>query len=76
MNKYLSYIWPVTKKISSENNGILELSWVNGKKVLDGKNSNLSYGDINGALDFALSAIDFTNVNHVLLLEMGAGNAI
>ena len=33
MKNFLSYLWPDTKRFSSEINGILEVTYINGKKV-------------------------------------------
>jgi len=46
MKKLLSYIWPQTTKVNSDFNGILELTLLNGKRMLDSKNTNYSYGDL------------------------------
>jgi len=40
MKKLFSYIWPTTRRFSSTINGTLEITYVNGKKVLDTENAN------------------------------------
>jgi len=38
MKKMLSYVWPVINKIESTHSGTLEVTLVNGKKMLDSEN--------------------------------------
>jgi len=76
MKKLLSYIYPVTKTITSEHNGILELTWHNGKKHLNTKNANYSYGSLQRILKFGLEQIDINQVRSILLLGLGGGSVI
>jgi len=76
MNKILSYIYPVTKKIESEHNGTLEITWYNGRKHLNSKNANYSYGALQKVLKFGLKKFDLTRVNSILLLGLGGGSVI
>lgn len=78
--KYFSYLNVINeKKYESAFNGTLEINWVNGKKVLDTKNTNYSYGNLGKVLNKALqnTASNFLNEdNSVLVLGMGAGDVI
>ncbi|WP_298545721.1 spermidine synthase [uncultured Aquimarina sp.] len=76
MKKIVSYIWPLTKKIQSKINGTLEVTWMNGKKVLDSETANYSYGSLQRILDYGLSKIYFDSKSSVLLLGMGGGSVI
>ena len=76
MKKFLSYIFPFTKKIISPFNGTLELNYTNGKKVLDSANANYSYGSLQRVLKYALQHTDLTGVKTVLLLGLGGGSVI
>ncbi len=76
MKRFLSYIYPITKKIKSEFSGDLELTWYNGYKVLNTKNTNYSYGSLQEILDFALSKIIVKNIEKTLLLGLGAGSVV
>jgi protein-L-isoaspartate O-methyltransferase len=76
MKKILSYIYPVTKKIHSEISGDLEITWYNGKKHLDSKNANYSYGSLQRILKIGLEKIDLTNTKKILILGMGGGSVI
>lgn len=76
MSKFLSYFYPVTKKIQSEFSGTLEITWYNGKKHLNTKNANYSYGSLQRILKFGLEHINITKVNSVLLLGLGGGSVI
>jgi spermidine synthase len=76
MKRLLSYIYPVTKKIKSDINGTLEITWFNGKKHLNSKNANYSYGSLQRILKFGLEKIDLSKVHSVLLLGLGGGSVI
>ena len=76
MSKILSYIYPITKKVHSEFSGTLEITWYNGKKHLNTKNANYSYGSLQKILKFGLKQIDLKKVNSILLLGLGGGSVI
>lgn len=76
MTRLLSYLYPITKKIHSEFSGNLEITWYNGKKYLNTKNANYSYGSLQKILKFGLEHIDVSKVNSVLLLGLGGGSVI
>lgn len=76
MKKILSYILPQTKKVHSEINGELEITYINGKKILDSKNANYSYGSLQKVLEFGLSKTNLSNVESVLILGLGGGSVI
>jgi len=76
MKKILSYIWPTTRRFSSEINGTLEVTYVNGKKVLDSANANYSYGSLQKILEIGLTKVDLNSVENILLLGMGGGSII
>ena len=76
MKKLLSYLWPLTTKLDSDHNGVLELTWYNGKKLLDTKNANYSYGLLQKVLETGLKEIDLSKVNSVLLLGLGGGSVV
>ncbi len=76
MKKILSYIWPTTRRFSSKVNGILEVTYINGKKVLDTENANYSYGSLQKILEIGLTKVDLKSVENLLLLGMGGGSII
>ncbi|MFC5044816.1 spermidine synthase [Aquimarina hainanensis] len=76
MKKLLSYVWPLTRTIDSTINGPLELTWINGKKVLDSKNANYSYGTLQKLLTYGLSKIEIPPTATILLLGLGGGSII
>lgn len=76
MAKLLSYFYPITKKVHSDFSGTLEITWYNGKKHLDTKNANYSYGSLQRILKFGLEKINLKQVNSVLLLGLGGGSVI
>ncbi|MEO8933135.1 MAG: fused MFS/spermidine synthase [Xanthomarina sp.] len=76
MRRLISYLYPITKKIESDINGTLEITWYNGKKHLNTKNANYSYGSLQQILKFGLEKIDLSKVQSVLLLGLGGGSVI
>lgn len=76
MIRLLSYIYPITKKVESKYNGTLEITWYNGKKHLNTKNANYSYGSLQTILKIGLQKIDLTNCSKILVLGLGAGSVI
>ena len=76
MKRMLSYIYPVTKTITSQYSGELEITWYNGKKHLNSQNANYSYGSLQRILKFGLEKINLNNANSILILGMGGGSVI
>ncbi|MDR6301559.1 spermidine synthase [Mesonia maritima] len=76
MKKAFSYLWPLTKKVSSEFSGELEVTWLNGKKILDTKNANYSYGALHQILDVALQKTNADRGGHTLVLGLGGGSIL
>lgn len=80
LKKYTSYLSIINeKKIESHYNGVLEINWVNGKRVLDTQNTNYSYGNLGKVLHHALNntKTDFTTESaDVLVLGLGGGDVI
>ena len=76
MKKLTSYIWPTTQQITSKINGILDITWINGKKVLDSKNANYSYGSLQRLLEYGFSKIYFDQQSDILVLGMGGGSVL
>lgn len=74
--KWLSYILPQTRYIESSLNGKLEVGWIEGKKVLDSKYTNYSYGPLQEVLEYGLDKISLASVESALILGMGAGSVI
>ena len=76
MKNFLSYIIPQTRKIKSDINGYLELTKTNGKKLLDSKNTNYSYGSLQRVMRFGLNKMQDYKPENVLLLGLGGGCVI
>ena len=76
MKKYLSYIWPITKKVPSDHSGMVEITWYNGRKMLNSKSANYSYGNLQKVLNHGLAIADLVNIKGVLILGMGGGSII
>jgi spermidine synthase len=76
MTRLLSYFYPMTTTIESDYSGTLEITWYNGKKHLNTKNANYSYGSLQRILKFGLEKIELKKVHSVLLLGLGGGCVI
>ncbi len=76
MKRLLSYFYPITKKIKSKYSDTLEITWYNGKKHLNTKNANYSYGSLQQILKFGLKQIQLKNVENILVLGLGGGSVI
>jgi len=75
--KIFSYLFPrVQKTVYSEINGDIEITWQNGRKVLNTKNANYSYGKLHKIMQFCLKKVNLTTVQEVLLLGLGGGSAV
>ncbi|HLS30607.1 MAG TPA: fused MFS/spermidine synthase [Flavobacteriaceae bacterium] len=71
--KWLSYFKPQNKFFDSEINSRLEVRWIKGRKILNTKIANYSYGGLQEVLERGLNRIPLENVNSVLVLGMGGG---
>lgn len=78
MKKFLSYFFPVkVREYSSKINGPLEVNLVNGRKILDSKSTNYSYGALQMVLKAGLRKLGFDNsFGAVLVLGMGGGSIV
>ena len=80
LKKWLSYIIPITiyeKKSSISTN--LEVTWNNGKLVIDSKNTNYSYGSLQKVLRKGLNTISkerILKMNSILVLGVAGGSVI
>ncbi len=57
-------------------NGTLELTWYNGKKYLNSKNANYSYGSLQEILKIGLQKINLTACQNILILGLGGGSVV
>ena len=80
LKKWLSYILPITiyeKKSQISKN--LEVTWNNGKLVIDSENTNYSYGSLQKVLRNGLYSIGkerIQNMNSILVLGVAGGSVI
>lgn len=76
LKKWLSYLLPLREKIyHSPINGRIEINWQQGRRVLDTRVSNYSYGSLQRILQQGLEAAGFTPAAQgVLLLGLGGGS--
>jgi spermidine synthase len=76
--KGFSYVWPVTiKNYSSPYSGELYIRYFLGKKVLDCKHTNYSFGGLQKVLKRALELLPFNpDTKKILILGLGAGSVV
>lgn len=66
----------LTKRIKSNYSGTLEITWLNGKKVLNSENANYSYGAQEIVFDFGLRHAHGDRSAEILILGLGGGSVI
>ena len=76
LKKIISFVYPITRKVPTTYNGVVEITLVNGGKVLDSKNTNYSFGSLQRVLEFALSKIYHDEIRSVLILGLGGGSVV
>jgi spermidine synthase len=80
LKKLLSYFIPVTiLKQKSSISQTLEITWADGKLVLDSKNTNYSYGSLQRILRKGLKFIGFERIktmDKILVLGVAGGSVI
>lgn len=69
-------MWPISQSLESTHSGQVEITWINGRKVLDTQHANYSFGSLERVLDFGFDLLDFSQINSVLILGLGGGSAI
>lgn len=75
--RLLSYFVVIPgRRVPSEVNGLLEINYANGKKMLDSANTNYSYGSLQQVLRYGLSKMDLSAISSVLVLGLGAGSVV
>jgi spermidine synthase len=75
-NDNRTYLRPMTKKFKSQFNGSLEVSMLNGRKVLDSKNANYSFGAAQGVWNKTLNKVPLEKVKSVLVFGLGGGSVL
>lgn len=72
----LSYFFAIVSTIRSVYNGDLRIVLFRGKKKLNTRDANYSYGSLHRIMRFALREADFRGSEDILLLGLGAGSVI
>lgn len=76
-SKVLSFFWPIViKKYHSNFSGTIEITYSYGKKIVDTKNANYSYGSLQKILKIGLQNIHLPTVENVLILGLGGGSVV
>ncbi|MGB0850659.1 MAG: spermidine synthase [Bacteroidia bacterium] len=79
ISKIASFVWDIPiEKTSSKQNEYLEVVWTNGRKMLNTKDANFSFGNGYKVFEKALSLIsDEVHSSHrVLILGFGCGSIL
>ncbi|SHK27215.1 spermidine synthase [Hymenobacter psychrotolerans] len=76
LRRYLSYLFPLTRIVHSPISGPLEVRWHRGRKVLDTRHANYSYGTLQQVLRYGLLFVEPEQAGHILLLGLGGGSVV
>jgi spermidine synthase len=76
LRRYLSYLVPLTRTVTSPINGPLEVTWYRGRKVLDTRHANYSYGSLQRVLRYGLLFVAPASASRLLLLGLGGGSVV
>jgi cyclopropane fatty-acyl-phospholipid synthase-like methyltransferase len=80
LKKIFSYFIPIKiYKAKSLVSKEIEVVWVNGELIIDSKNTNYSYGNLQRILRLGLNKIGFEKIvsmNHILVLGVAGGSVI
>lgn len=76
LRRLLSYVFPFTRTVASGVSGSLEITWYKGRKVLDTRHANYSYGSLHKVLRYGLMFVAPAQAQHILLLGLGGGSAV
>ena len=80
LRKAISFLYPINiYKQPSANSKMLEVTWVDGKLLLDSENANYSFGSLQRVLRQGLSAIGFARIEkmqEILVLGVAGGSVI
>ena len=80
LQKIFSYLLPLNiSKQKSDISQSLEITWANGQLVLDSKNTNYSYGNLQRILRKGLKIIGFERIKsmeNILILGVAGGSVI
>jgi spermidine synthase len=80
LKKLLSYFIPINVFQQKSNiSQTLEVTWIDGELVLDSKNTNYSYGNLQRILRKGLKFIGFERIktmDHILVLGVAGGSVI
>lgn len=74
--RLLSYLMPLTRTVESAVSGSLEVTWYKGRKVLDTRHANYSYGSLQRVLRYGLLFVEPRQAAHTLLLGLGGGSVV
>lgn len=76
LRRLLSYIIPLSSTVPSAVNGSLEVTWYKGRKMLDTRHANYSYGLLHSVLRYGLLFVAPAQAERALLLGLGGGSAV
>lgn len=76
LTRWLSYLMPLTRTVQSDVSGPLEVTWHKGRKVLNTRHANYSYGSLQQVLRYGLLFVEPRQARHTLLLGLGGGSVV
>ncbi|MGO1584737.1 spermidine synthase [Mesonia sp.] len=76
MKNNLNPLSMLNKKIKSDYSGMLEITWLNGRKILNTQQANYSYGALHKILKIGLEKTYPNRAGKVLVLGLGGGSIL
>ncbi|MDQ7916235.1 spermine synthase [Mesonia sp. MT50] len=76
MKNNLNPLSMLNKKIKSDYSGMLEITWLNGRKILNTQQANYSYGALHEILKIGLEKTYPNRAGKVLVLGLGGGSIL
>lgn len=74
--RWLSQAVPRSRRIKSVHSGVLEITWQEGRKVLNTAHANYSYGPLHTVMRYGLLFTEPATAGAVLVLGLGGGSVV
>lgn len=76
LHRWLNRAVPGSRRIKSVHSGILEVTWQEGRKVLNTAHANYSYGPLHKVLRYGLLFTEPATAGATLVLGLGGGSVV
>ncbi|RPD49833.1 methyltransferase domain-containing protein [Hymenobacter sediminis] len=76
LRRWLNQAVPRSRRIKSVHSGVLEVTWQEGRKVLNSAHANYSYGPLHKVMRYGLLFTEPTTAGAILVLGLGGGSVV